>query len=55
MLFAIKHAATTGRLFSIGQSMSKGVNAKRITAEQADRVKKAIQERNTQLAQQKAA
>ncbi|MBX2990090.1 MAG: ATP-binding protein [Bacteroidetes bacterium] len=55
MLFAVKHAATAERLFSIEQSMSKGLNAKRITAEQADRVKRAIQERNAHLARQKAA
>lgn len=55
MLFAIKHAATIERLSSIEQSMSKGLNAKRITAEQAERVKRAIQERSTQLSKQKAA
>ena len=55
MLFAVKHAQTVERLFSIEQSMSKGLNANKITAEQAEQVKKAIQERSTQLNQTKAA
>ncbi|MBI5470892.1 MAG: AAA family ATPase [Ignavibacteriae bacterium] len=55
ILFAVKHAQTVERLFSIEQSMSKGLNAKKITAEQAEQVKKAIQERSTQLNQTKAA
>ncbi len=55
MLLAIQHAQTVERLFSIEQSMSKGLSAKKITAEQAEQVKKAIQERSTQLNQTKAA
>jgi hypothetical protein len=55
MLFAIQQATTVERLFSIGQSMSKGLSSKKITAEQAEKVTQAIQERSTQLAQQKAA
>ncbi|MEO8168744.1 MAG: hypothetical protein ABI623_10880, partial [bacterium] len=55
MLFAVKHAPSVERLFSIEQSMSKGMNAKKITSGQAEKVKKAIQERSTTLAQQKAA
>ena len=55
MLFAVKHAQTVERLFSIEQSMSKGLSSKKITTEQAETVKKAIQERSTQLNQTKAA
>ncbi len=55
MLFAIQHATSVERLFSIEQSMTKGLNGKKITTEQAEKVKQAIQERSTQLAQMKAA
>ena len=55
MLFAIQHATSIERLFSIEQSMTKGLNSKKITTEQAEKVKQAIQERSTQLAQTKAA
>lgn len=55
MLFAVRHAPSVERLFSIEQSMTKGLNSKKITSEQAEKVKKAIQERSTQLAKQKAA
>ena len=55
MLFAIQHATSVERLFSIEQSMTKGLKGKKITTEQAEKVKQAIQERSTQLAQTKAA
>lgn len=55
MLDAIAKATTIERLFSIEQSMSKGLSSKKITTEQSETVKKAIQERSTQLAQQQAA